>query len=602
MPNAKPSATQTTAARSDIDHAAFIDANRVFCYLTNDGTFARDYLGQLNLTGGGLVFPYVGLQNVENGIANKTPLFAAGIWLAALDSITGDTLAALAEFASEFVPGPMSGGAPQPDNPTFRVYKLYRDSLASNPNQDYLNWPISQGAPTDSTGAPELRGDQTLWAVYNDADPAAHTNSASAPLGVEVQQLIWASDPQEYSDSIRLDTIITAQGPVWVGEPPVQAIIKDFSAVTGDSYAVVFVEDTGLGLYWRLLNTTLNTVVLDSQTNVTGDTNYAVVDGMQVIVENRLQPISWEYESANPLNVSPVATADNGYTGDDRWFTGGDHGGVLFFGGVFLEPNFWGVTTLTNEEYSNVEIRFRPMLSFTDLNADGEYTIGEPYVVDDPAQTQKAFMYQTFNGAAYEGFFDIPFTAWDISDTAAPRQLNVVVRDRDANHQWDLHSQVADNSLPNNGDQRFNYTWILGTTYDPAGMMYGDGSGASIDFFGGAGGAVEDAMWTLWLDERGLTRGPLAEECDFRLYLRKSLAPSDTFTFTAPSAGYALMGGDANAFYIKYTLINKGSKYLRDFYVGIWSDPDLGGASDDLVGCDSASNLFYCYNEDNDDA
>ncbi|MFA4924300.1 MAG: T9SS type A sorting domain-containing protein, partial [Ignavibacteriaceae bacterium] len=51
----------------------------------------------------------------------------------------------------------------------------------------------------------------------------------------------------------------------------------------------------------------------------------------------------------------------------------------------------------------------------------------------------------------------------------------------------------------------------------------------------------------------------------------------------------------------KYTLINKGSLTLKDMNLAYWSDPDLGNASDDYVGCDTLLNLGYCYNGDNND-
>lgn len=589
-----------------IDDGAFIDANRVFSFVTNRGVYGRDLLGGYSFNGGGgLVFPYAGLENLQNGLANKTPLFAGGIWLGAVDVLSGDTLIALSEYSSEFVPGPMVGGTFQPDQPEFKVYKIHRDSLANNPNEDYLNWPSDQGAPTLPGGVPLILGDQTLWTVFNDANPATHTNDAgeTAPMGIEVQQLMWATDTHEGGDTTFLDTILAVSHNGNTQFPSVSVIVKDYNAVTGDEYSVVFAEDTALGIYWRLINNTADSVVLDSQLNFLGDDTSPIVDGLQIrVVERIIAGRKWEYFSADPLNVSPVAAADNGYAGAVRWFTGGDHGGELFFGGVFLEPKFWGATTLDAESYRVVEIRYRPMQSYTDLNGDGRYSIGEPYVVDDPSQTQKAFMYQTFSGFSYEGVFDVPYTVWDVSDSLNPLQLNVVVRDRDANFQWDLHRDTTDALLPNGGDQRYNYTWILGTDYDPTGTMYGDGTGGTIDFFGGAGGAVEDAMWALWLDERGTTRGMLAEECRFRLTPQLAVTPLDTFTFATPKSGnFVVAGGEANAIYFKYTLINKGTRNLAGFYVGIWSDPDLGQASDDLVGCDTLDDLFSCYNADNDD-
>lgn len=177
------------------------------------------------------------------------------------------------------------------------------------------------------------------------------------------------------------------------------------------------------------------------------------------------------------------------------------------------------------------------------------------------------------------------------------------MRDRDANFQWDLHEWSGDTLLPNNGDQQYNFTWILGTDYDPSGTMYGDGAGGTKDFFAGADGAVEDAMWTVWLDERGTSSGMLAEESRFKLTAQLAVSPADTFTFVTPKSGsFLVAGGEANALYIKYTLLNKGSRTLEGFYFTIWSDPDLGGAGDDLVGCDPEDNLFFCYNATNTDA
>jgi hypothetical protein len=48
-------------------------------------------------------------------------------------------------------------------------------------------------------------------------------------------------------------------------------------------------------------------------------------------------------------------------------------------------------------------------------------------------------------------------------------------------------------------------------------------------------------------------------------------------------------------------IYNRGRRTLDGFYVCLWADPDLGGASDDLVGCDTILDLGYCYNATNND-
>ncbi len=57
-----------------------------------------------------------------------------------------------------------------------------------------------------------------------------------------------------------------------------------------------------------------------------------------------------------------------------------------------------------------------------------------------------------------------------------------------------------------------------------------------------------------------------------------------------------------NMIFKRYILINKSDTGIDDMYIGVWSDPDLGGdAGDDLVGCDTLLNLDFCYNGDDSD-
>lgn len=51
-----------------------------------------------------------------------------------------------------------------------------------------------------------------------------------------------------------------------------------------------------------------------------------------------------------------------------------------------------------------------------------------------------------------------------------------------------------------------------------------------------------------------------------------------------------------NMIFKKYQVINKSDTNYTDAYFGIWSDPDIGNASDDVDGCDTLLNLGYTYN------
>ncbi|MDZ7315057.1 MAG: T9SS type A sorting domain-containing protein [candidate division KSB1 bacterium] len=51
-----------------------------------------------------------------------------------------------------------------------------------------------------------------------------------------------------------------------------------------------------------------------------------------------------------------------------------------------------------------------------------------------------------------------------------------------------------------------------------------------------------------------------------------------------------------NIMFMKFEVENKGGLTLDSCYVALWDDPDLGDASDDLVGCDTTLSLGFCYN------
>jgi hypothetical protein len=56
-----------------------------------------------------------------------------------------------------------------------------------------------------------------------------------------------------------------------------------------------------------------------------------------------------------------------------------------------------------------------------------------------------------------------------------------------------------------------------------------------------------------------------------------------------------------NMTFNNYRIINKSTFRLADTYFGTWFDPDLGNATDDIIGCDIPRGLGYCYNADADD-
>lgn len=62
---------------------------------------------------------------------------------------------------------------------------------------------------------------------------------------------------------------------------------------------------------------------------------------------------------------------------------------------------------------------------------------------------------------------------------------------------------------------------------------------------------------------------------------------------------YGFDNNDAlgDVMFVKDLIFNKGGNIIKDIYLGLWSDVDLGDASDDFVGCDTTLNLGICYND-----
>lgn len=168
---------------SIIDNSSYIDANNIKMMVTNHGSWAYDITHQ----GPGLWYP--------KG-TDKTSVYASGLWIGA--KIYDEIHITAGSFIQEYTPGPVIGDCEWPDisAPEHKVYKIYEGMDTTL--YDYQNWPRHLGAPVDEGGRPLLKGDQTLWCVYNDADPDVHVadegSANNDPMGLEVQQTAFALD------------------------------------------------------------------------------------------------------------------------------------------------------------------------------------------------------------------------------------------------------------------------------------------------------------------------------------------------------------------------------------------------------------------------
>jgi len=126
-------------------------------------------------------------------------LYDQGLWLAG--KIGGEYKATIAKWNVKYSPGPILENKPAmeihpEDSLRYRTYKI--SSGDNNSNIDYSEWPTDFGAPKDELNNPMVKGDQTLWTVYNGFD---QSNSPSTWDGnnipIEIRQTSFSHSGNE---------------------------------------------------------------------------------------------------------------------------------------------------------------------------------------------------------------------------------------------------------------------------------------------------------------------------------------------------------------------------------------------------------------------
>ncbi len=540
--------TQGTEPQSaGYDNATFINANYILMFVTNHGNFGRD-LSDLFGYDAGTFYPYPGPENhaqFVNDPDKKYPLYAAGLWIGG--KVSNQIRVAVAEYADEFGPGPMSGGTFMADGPGFKVYKLHSDSLAGNPNDDYLNWPIDQGAPFNVTPlgdtVPPMRGRQMLWTVYNDANMAVHDNDAGStqPLGIEVQQTVWAGLSSNPIDTNWISETISADH-VGSGVGDVTVTVADPAALTGDQYRVEFYPQPDSGYFWRLVDVTTAQTLLSDQANFAGES--VIVHGLLIRVS---QPESIAIEA-----IVEVANADGLLDPPDNvmyslnstrdWYVDADQTGA------FERLNWRGL--LTDEDW---EIRFDDSSSVYDWNTDLLFT-------------EKA-----------------PFSIWNVGvgtfdDPSDDIRRQFAILDDDISGSWSYGDRIYVIEQPYIEPLSPQAQYVFPDNFQIGRVVIRDYS--------------------------FLTSSPAPGTIIRFVSVQKPpLTTADTFTFAAPHyTVFPGLGGENAAVYLQYKLYNRGANTIDSFYFALWTDPDLGDAADDLVACDTLHDRFFCYNGDADDS
>jgi hypothetical protein len=140
-----------------------------------------------------------GVQREYGWASSDIIVWDHGPWI--IGKIDGALAMGASFYMTSYAPGPVIDGRPGLDvrpEDSLRYHPYRIGQMSSSQDSDFVQWPGDLGAPTTSTGAPLLLGDELVWAVFNGADSTAYPSSTIARpfahLPVEVQQAIYARE------------------------------------------------------------------------------------------------------------------------------------------------------------------------------------------------------------------------------------------------------------------------------------------------------------------------------------------------------------------------------------------------------------------------
>lgn len=622
------------------DDTTYLDANKLLFMVSNHGDFGTDIersLGNLS----GVYYPYVSVDSIQSQVTPSL-MYSGGIWLTGfVEDELRVAISAGVWDECEFSPGPMEAGAAVTPTNEHRVYKLYADSLESNPNNDYLEWPADLGAPVDDSGHPALRGDQMVWSVFNDADTSRHIadGGSTDPLGVEVHMTAWASD-EDGDIEIPLETRLAHEriNPVSLGMVTIDIDINDLALLDGHTYQVIVSEDGESTDVVNIVDLTSDTTVLAGQPlaqgvfdagrgfQVKASRAATVFESFQVVANasgELDQPVAAAvYDDGWPTGAdslgNPLLLTDNQQVGDGKWlFTTADNGGSCDSGIYGTYPAF--ISRVTRDGVNDAALGSDDF----EMRFTGSYSspgVGGSWVAE------------WYSGADNQATW-VPFELWNIGDDTPD----------DPSDDVQMFALMVDG-----GDDAFNLeSW--GCATDP--IYGGDGEHSisdgdddpwtdriywhnPVDMTPGTSGydAIEtellsdfdyfESNYTTWVGDEVMARTvlcgldvdtstisgvpgfiqPLPEQGTIFRINRTSNISIDTFQFVADIPDKITSGPAGMKIHFNYRILNKSDWVIDSFCFSHFSDGYPGSWQGDASACDTLNALYFDYslNSDND--
>jgi len=196
---------KTTGAPSEIKISS-LNINQILIAFNNEGGLGYWYpVAGASWTQLSFRDPNTGYDKNGNML-----IYDQGIWI--LGKMQGKLHAAVSQWNTSFSPGPILDNAPAvvshpEDSLKYRNYKITNGD--DETNIDYKQWPSNWGAPADLNGKPLVKGDQTIWGVYNGYDSSkvnlpwwGPNSKNNDPFPVEVHQLAFAHKRGTVKDNV----------------------------------------------------------------------------------------------------------------------------------------------------------------------------------------------------------------------------------------------------------------------------------------------------------------------------------------------------------------------------------------------------------------
>jgi len=202
-------ANRSGGSSNYVDSSGTFDGNQIYADVTNNGLFLDYHIS------GDSAMEWPKGTGVHS-------IFQSALWLGA--TVNGETRVSIGDYTQDMGPGPWGG---DPLSAVHRIYKIEKGMLASPGDfADFQEWPTDFGAPwvdVDGDGVytpmptgtdhPKFVGDQVLWFVSNDGDPAYKLNMGTSPLDVEVQTTMFGFDrPDVFGDMVFLNQLVINRG------------------------------------------------------------------------------------------------------------------------------------------------------------------------------------------------------------------------------------------------------------------------------------------------------------------------------------------------------------------------------------------------------